>query len=342
MARLSALTAYAAYLALRQSRDQEAIAAELAQALSRSWNLMDFRALDDSTAIWVPTVLPLIEMAFLQSQRVSAVFTQSVRLAVLPTEPPLNIALPDVQAPKLITPGAFHAIPAGGGPMEVDHFPEKRVITSLISEANIETKKRMPGPEAELMEKAESRSTGAAVRHAMDGSRGVTDRVMRDRRVLGYARVTDSDPCAFCALLASRGAVFKKDSFQGSDAQFAPHPEASTSLPEKFSDVAKVHDHCCCSLRPVYTRTGSFDAAAKYWRNGWDAIYARNPYDSNSNHIKQFREWHQANPFPGVQFDLHSLKQDLANRREALLDAGFAEDSPQVQWAEGSRNNLAA
>lgn len=49
--------------------------------------------------------------------------------------------------------------------------------------------------------------------------------VSADREVRGYQRVTGS-PCAFCAMLASRGAVYTTD--------------------------FEAHDHCACSVEPVY------------------------------------------------------------------------------------------
>lgn len=73
-------------------------------------------------------------------------------------------------------------------------------------------------------------SSGAAARLVLDGGREtVAESVRADSRALGYRRVTDGRPCHFCALLASRGAVYGKDT-----ARF------------------ESHDACGCGAEPVY------------------------------------------------------------------------------------------
>lgn len=64
-----------------------------------------------------------------------------------------------------------------------------------------------------------------------------------NRGAVGYARVVDANPCAFCAMLASRGAVYRSDAFDSSDALFAGD--------NRF----KVHDGCECTLEPIYGRS---------------------------------------------------------------------------------------
>lgn len=98
-----------------------------------------------------------------------------------------------------------------------------------------------------LREDAQAKSgdaAGAAVaRHVGNGQRHqVQDTVKTDRRAIGYIRVTSGDPCYFCAMLASRGPVYKEDSFEQSDLLFDGEGRH------------KVHDSCACSMRPVYTR----------------------------------------------------------------------------------------
>ena len=346
MASLKSLDAYAAYLAAQNAKNQENIAAQLALALFPLWQIVRFQDLDRSMKLWLPSVLPRIKTAYLQSQRVQAVFISNARFAALPTEDPLPIGVPDVEAPAGLSPGAFQ-MPDIGSPANLlnvfDEFPAQDAATSMQIAADYQTKAAMPGPEDELMQNALTRSSGAGIRHAINGSRGVTANVVqRDRKIIGYARVTDAKPCAFCALLASRGAVYSKDSFIESDSKFTANPHGAKNLPDGFRDIAKVHNSCTCTLRPVYSKSSAMDSAAKYWRDGWDNIYKADPYKSNANMIKDFREWHDKNPFEGSQFDLHSLHEDLTQRAEALADAGFALDSPQVKWADQALRNLAA
>jgi hypothetical protein len=82
---------------------------------------------------------------------------------------------------------------------------------------------------------------GSVARHAQNGGRQTLyDNILEDPVALGYIRVTKTDPCFFCAMLASRGIVYGEDSFDFSDPRFTG------------SGNAKVHDSCACSLKPVY------------------------------------------------------------------------------------------
>jgi hypothetical protein len=66
-----------------------------------------------------------------------------------------------------------------------------------------------------------STTLGTAARIALDGGRTTTlDTVKADPAAVGWWRMTDGDPCHFCAMLASRGIVFKEHSFARSDARF--------------------------------------------------------------------------------------------------------------------------
>jgi hypothetical protein len=339
-----------AYLAWRHSRDQEENAQALALALWPLWEIMRFDSLDASTAAWLPGVLDRVETAYYQAQRMTAVYNVNVRFASLPLEEPLSVDLPDVQrpaggvfaggwnVPQATAEGPIRTVPAG------DPFPSGRVANSLAIEANVLTKRAMPGPEAELMADARVRSSGAAIREAVNGSRNATHNWIRNdrKKLIGYARVTDSDPCAFCAILASRGAVFTKDSFLKKDAKFTPNEDAPTDLPDGFSNVAKVHNHCKCVLRPVYSKADSWDAAAKHYRKLWDRVDKDvgqwlPTREKRAGEVKQFKELLDASPFPGNSFDLYGIRKKLDDRESGLLDAGLSPADPRVRWGQGMR-----
>jgi hypothetical protein len=80
--------------------------------------------------------------------------------------------------------------------------------------------------------------------HVLNGGRQSLERdVRRDPRCIGYQRVTDGDPCYFCAMLAGRGPVYSKRSF----------------------DAADPHLGCGCTLEPVYSRESNWVGnAAKF------------------------------------------------------------------------------
>ena len=97
------------------------------------------------------------------------------------------------------------------------------------------------------------RAAGALAKLVLAGGRRtIVDLVRADRTALGWARVTDGDPCAFCRMLASRGAVYKTEA----GAEFVPH------------------DGCGCSAEPMFKGASPPDQAAEYARE-WQAAQAQ-------------------------------------------------------------------
>jgi hypothetical protein len=87
-------------------------------------------------------------------------------------------------------------------------------------------------PPEQAKETALTRTSGSISRHVLNGGRETILRsVAEDREALGWGRVTDGDPCAFCAMLAGRGPVYQEDTV-GFEA----------------------HDECGCGAEPVYYR----------------------------------------------------------------------------------------
>lgn len=99
------------------------------------------------------------------------------------------------------------------------------------------------GRREQLMRDAIQRAAGAAVRHITSaGHRQIEDNVRSDSVAIGWARTTKPGCCYFCAMLASRGFVYKEESFEESNARFEGMGEQ------------KVHDNCGCGMRPLYSR----------------------------------------------------------------------------------------
>lgn len=93
------------------------------------------------------------------------------------------------------------------------------------------------------LDAALARTQGSAERLVLNTGRDtITAAVEQDRQARGWARSIGLTACSFCAMLATRGAVYKQDSFVESDKKFA-------------GDVStiKVHDHCHCFPTPVFT-----------------------------------------------------------------------------------------
>jgi hypothetical protein len=79
----------------------------------------------------------------------------------------------------------------------------------------------------------------------MDGARGqVWSLAQRDPRVIGYVRLSRSGtPCGWCAMLISRGPVYK------------------SQRTAEYADGDKYHDNCHCYAEPVYGREQYGDSA---------------------------------------------------------------------------------
>lgn len=98
-----------------------------------------------------------------------------------------------------------------------------------------------------------------ATKLVADGGRRVIENEVRHGKgPIGYARVPDADPCAFCAMLASRGVYYAGHEAQG--AQLYRSDSFKESNDRFVGDGQfKVHDGCCCTLEPVYMRGGKIE-----------------------------------------------------------------------------------
>ena len=112
----------------------------------------------------------------------------------------------------------------------------------------------------DLMAASGSTAAGAADREVLRGGREMVQQsTRRDSRVTGWARVTDIDPCAFCAMLASRGAVYTSRDVAGLVGGDASDLDALT----------KYHDMCHCQIVPVYAGSGWTPDESGGWRDLW-------------------------------------------------------------------------
>lgn len=118
--------------------------------------------------------------------------------------------------------------------------------------------------------------SGSASRLVTSGGRETVGRsIEEDGRALGYIRVTDGDPCHFCAMLASRGPVYKTAATAG----------------DPRSAGKSFHDHCGCSSAPVFT--GSDEAWAREsdeLSDQWARVTSRLSGEAARNAWREFWE----------------------------------------------------
>lgn len=317
-----ALPELATWLAIQHQQDQESLAAQTAAGLSILWPILKFADLATSTQPWLHATTLEVEKQYQKSVDLGMQLVQHTLWATDPTAGlihPLPIPFPvqKVQTSLQVT-----------GPSAI------RGATKVIA---LGDQSLTDGVERQVMANAKHGSTGAGVKQATQGGRDAVVQsvqladvvpesalvVKRQRNTIGYARFTDSNPCAFCSMLASRGAVYHENAFQESSKAFG-------------NNIAAVHDHCKCSLRPVFRTADSMDDRAKLFRAQWDKL--TNGL-SGRQAMNAFRKGYVPPPpyesSPAV--DLGSVR---ANRAK-LVDLGFAEDSPNVKFYDEVIGKLA-
>jgi hypothetical protein len=111
---------------------------------------------------------------------------------------------------------------------------------------------------------------GSMFRHVYAGGRDtIMETVKRSNTILGFRRISDNDPCAFCAMLISRGAVYTKET-----AGFEAH-DYDQCLPEPLYRKEDEPE----SVRKLYARwlEVTHGLYGKDAVDAWRAAYTKNP-----------------------------------------------------------------
>ncbi|UQI46727.1 hypothetical protein M1P56_21420 [Streptomyces sp. HU2014] len=122
-------------------------------------------------------------------------------------------------------------------------------------------------------------AAGAADRETLRGGRElITSASREDRRALGWARITDGDPCSFCAMLVSRGAVYSSRATAASGGRRKPQgsPDGRVRVnrrsPVSREDLTRYHYLCHCQTIPVYSRTDFMTPQARDYDRQWREV----------------------------------------------------------------------
>jgi hypothetical protein len=126
---------------------------------------------------------------------------------------------------------------------------------------------------------------GVADRYLHNGSRGaVMSNVKKDKRAVGWQRLSSTGtPCAFCALLISRGPVYKSEGQASFD----------------------VHDNDHCFAEPFFTDQAQSAPIAQEYRNLYDEAIQ---HTSGQDSINAFRRAYQHKYMP----DLYKKPQEAS------------------------------
>ena len=103
------------------------------------------------------------------------------------------------------------------------------------------------------------------------GRQAITDTVKADKRAKGWARVPNADACAFCLMLATRGAVY-------SSARAAGQRDATTKWADAKGYINSFHPNCRCTVEPVfgaYEPTARTREAQALWNESTKGLYGK-------------------------------------------------------------------
>ncbi|AXH67812.1 head maturation protease [Mycobacterium phage Bromden] len=332
---LIAVPALAAWYATQHVEQLERIADTTTVGLSLLWPIINFGDLDGSTPSWLHATTLQIERGWNESADAAFEYVQQALFA----------SEPDATPPKKA---------------EVT-FPAQEIQTAMRVRGPVEVKRQVARavPESEAMEAGNAASQGVGATKATDGGRAeVLEFVRREApkrlkqgKPIGYARKTDSNPCYFCAILASQGAVFyKEDAFAVSNSKirevkWSSNRDKGTRRAFIGDGPAKVHDNCKCTMRPVFSEKDKWDERAKYFLEQWKQHGHGVSVDGKFRTAEQNfrRNYVPPPPYSADVLDLSERRKivaDVQKNRERLLARGFEADSPNVKFIDDSIRKL--
>lgn len=193
--------------------------------------------LDAESRLYLPLAKRTVATTRARSAAVSREFYGALRLVEAPKAPPLPVVdLPPAQADELLD-------------------------TSLRVTGPITTKTALASGETmgAALQTALTATLGAATRHVEGGSRDTVRLITsRDPAAGGWLRRSGGSPCSFCAMLISRGPVYRAEG----------------------TGNFRAHDHCHCKAVPFFASDSGWTAQAADFREIYDKAKAdRVPFD---------------------------------------------------------------
>lgn len=169
-------------LAMAARGVQLAIRAQLLRDVVKLWPLLDRARLDETSGPWKRLMAATVGTYRDQSSVAAGRFYQAARAQALQIPTPASVVrLAPPADPEWVAQAFGYS---GPGMLNKDTAVPNTALTTTL---------------------------GTAARIVADaGRQTVQDSIKHDDRAVGWYRVTDAEPCAFCALLAARGVVYKK------------------------------------------------------------------------------------------------------------------------------------
>lgn len=159
-------------------------------------------------------------------------------------------------------PGRFNALPAPlPSPQLIDGTEDSTGIGAFLHAI------KTGQPVEKARTNAGVQLSGATSKLVLDvGRMTVQQAVLDDFEAIGWARITDAKPCHWCAMLVSRGPVYKS--------------ERTASF--------QAHDHCACMAAAVFSRDEAWLGNAEELQQQWDDATAGH---SGKDAIRVWRQY---------------------------------------------------
>jgi hypothetical protein len=161
--------------------------------------------------------------------------------------------------------GEFRAAEQVAGratPVLATPLPVEEAVRSLRFVGLVETRQLVDAGRADAAEVAFTNVSGEMSRQVLNQGRDtLVASVDADPRALGWVRVTDSKPCAFCRMLAGRGPVYisKRSATAGS---------VWSEKHQRF----QAHGHCGCAAEPVFSEDQPWPGRAQEFHDEWHEV----------------------------------------------------------------------
>jgi hypothetical protein len=234
-----AVTAAGARLTERHRKNQLALRATFLREMLRSWPLLNPANLDGTAARWLELTTELVltfrarsvgtAVDYYDRFRGAEIGADQVDRRVLLGLDPVNMTA--IRTSLVVT-----------GPARIRH--------RTLNGVDVEEAARLALVDV----------SGAASRHVLGGGRDILTTVVdRDELAVGFARVTGAYPCAFCAMTAGRGPVFRSRA----SAKFTTGRSACGA-------GRRYHDHCGCTVEPLFARDAPWPGRARDFEQLWE------------------------------------------------------------------------
>jgi hypothetical protein len=247
-----AVTTAGARLTEAHRSTQAKTGALVAYAVAKLWmKTVHQENLEESTTAWMRLVRALLLQQRGKSTTTTRVYYPAFRKLELPNEPMFSMPKIDVISDEQI----FTALRVTG-PIAYQKAVQR--VNDLKSHGAPITPELEKSLLDDAFESASKTSGAAAMRLTLDGGRDQLEAAAKsDKLALGWARVTQANPCYFCAMLASRGFDYGKNAFAKSDSLFVGEGKA------------KVHDGCQCTMEPSFSHDSELPGTGAEWEALW-------------------------------------------------------------------------